>query len=114
MKTVQVRRTMARKQSDNSPGSRSTLGGGNAANRVADAAPSPEPAARAPKTIFDDTRSGRDRRLDSAPVDDPRRKNPDRRRGKIKGAWWLERDYVESHHFVQTPRSRHHEGDTGG
>jgi hypothetical protein len=51
--------------------------------------------------IFSDKRSGRDRREDSVQVPDPRRQNPERRRGKPQAAWWLERDYVESHHFVQ-------------
>ena len=105
---------MARKQNDNNPGRAAPALAASAANPSAEAA-APEPPAHSGVTIFDETRSGRDRRLDSAPVDDPRRKNPDRRAGKkMKGAWWLERDYVESHHFVQTPRGRHHEGDTGG
>jgi hypothetical protein len=51
--------------------------------------------------IFSDKRSGRDRREDTVHVPDPRRQNPERRRGKPQAAWWLERDYVESHHFVQ-------------
>jgi len=63
------------------------------------------PAARRGEGIFNDNRSGRDRREESAPVNDPRRQNPERRRGKSQAAWWLERDYVESHHFVQRSAS---------
>lgn len=59
------------------------------------------------QTIFDDVRSGRDRRdVEAAAagrtVDESKRAASERRRGQVKqDAWWLDRDYVESHHFVQ-------------
>lgn len=62
----------------------------------------------ASQAIFSDRRSGRDRRDEAAkaaaakPDKGPPRSTAERRRGKVKQeAWWLERDYVESHHFVQ-------------
>jgi hypothetical protein len=62
------------------------------------------------QTIFEDRRSGRDRREEAAKSaraagqarDPTPRASSERRRGQVKqDAWWLERDYVESHHFVQ-------------
>jgi hypothetical protein len=60
--------------------------------------------------IFEDKRSGRDRREEAAKAaraagqaqDSTARASSERRRGQVRQeAWWLERDYVESHHFVQ-------------
>jgi hypothetical protein len=61
--------------------------------------------------IFVDRRTGRDRREEAAKAaraagqvaqSSPPRASSERRRGQVKqDAWWLERDYVESHHFVQ-------------
>lgn len=66
-------------------------------------APDQPPAAEA---IFSDKRSGRDRREEPGAKPDSRRSSPERRKGNVQqGAWWLERDYVESHHFVQKSAS---------
>src|SRR5262245_35484106 len=68
-------------------------------------APAP-PAPPVPEAIFHDKRSGRDRREDEGNVEDSRRQaTAERRTSKMKGAWWLARDYVESHHFVQKSSS---------
>lgn len=67
-------------------------------------APVDRPARAEADSIFGDKRSGGDRRTDhSVSPADPRRSNAERRRtGRTsKTAWWLERDYVESHHFLQ-------------
>ena len=59
-----------------------------------------------PGAIFGEKRSGRDRREDEEPVSDSRRQASERRTRAVKQtAWWLERDYVESHHFVQKSSS---------
>lgn len=59
-----------------------------------------------PGGIFGEKRSGRDRREDEEPVSDSRRRASERRTRAVKQtAWWLERDYVESHHFVQKSSS---------
>lgn len=57
--------------------------------------------------MFGENRSGRDRREDEGPTEDSRRvSTSERRKGNVKqAAWWLERDYVESHHFVQKSSS---------
>jgi len=66
---------------------------------------------RTPRTdtegIFGDKRSGRDRREQQASVTESRRTASDRRKAGrgTQAAWWLERDYVESHHFVQKSSS---------
>ena len=66
---------------------------------------------RTPRTdtegIFGDKRSGRDRREAQASVTESRRTVSDRRKAGrgTQTAWWLERDYVESHHFVQKSAS---------
>jgi hypothetical protein len=68
--------------------------------------------------IFGDKRSGRDRREgEQVSGDEVRRSNTERRKAgrASKTAWWLERDYVESHHFLQKstgPRTRKRDGDT--
>lgn len=80
-----------------------------AAARAAQAAQAAETTAAAARSegsghaegIFSDSRSGRDRREEGPQVDDPRRQNAERRSSKPQSAWWLRRDYVESHHFVQ-------------
>lgn len=91
---------------------------GRSGLKVVKATPPPQPQPGAapappPEQIFGDKRSGRDRREEAGAADDSRRTNAaDRRRGNGaagQGAWWLERDYVESHHFVQkaaSPRAR--------
>lgn len=63
--------------------------------------------------IFGDKRSGRDRRDLEVSVDDTRRQRSDRRTRAVaaKTSWWLERDYVESHHFVQKAARLHRMGD---
>jgi hypothetical protein len=75
-----------------------------------DAEASATRSADSAQAIFSDRRSGRDRREEAAkaaaaaarPEKDPPRSATERRRGQVKQeAWWLERDYVESHHFVQ-------------
>ncbi|MCG3169623.1 MAG: hypothetical protein CALGDGBN_01145 [Pseudomonadales bacterium] len=55
------------------------------------------------EAIFGDKRTGQDRRGGSKPIDDNRRKAGERRKAGTgaQATWWLERDYVESHHFVQ-------------
>ena len=50
-------------------------------------------------SIFDDVRSGRDRRDELAIGSGLPRSAADRRRGKVDSAWWLERGYVDSHVF---------------
>ena len=59
------------------------------------------------ESIFGDKRSGRDRREAQASVTESRRTVSDRRKAGrgTQAAWWLERDYVESHHFVQKSAS---------
>lgn len=75
------------------------------------------PDARGPRTgavsaddeIFRDRRSGRDRRDLTRAGEDSRREKSDRRTGigvvglssLAKGAWWLQRGYVDSHHVVE-------------
>lgn len=53
--------------------------------------------------MFGDKRSPRDRREENLPTAENRRKSGERRKagGRTQTAWWLERGYVESHHFVQ-------------
>ncbi len=53
--------------------------------------------------MFGDKRSGQDRRADGEPIAENRRKAGDRRKPRTgtQVSWWLERGYVESHHFVQ-------------
>lgn len=59
--------------------------------------------------MFLDRRSGRDRRDLPAAGDTFRRERTDRRSGIgavgrsaiTSGAWWLQRGYVDSHHFVE-------------
>ena len=66
--------------------------------------PVDRPARAEADAIFGDKRSGVDRRADqSVSPDETRRSNAERRRTNrtSKTAWWLERDYVESHHFLQ-------------
>jgi len=55
------------------------------------------------ESMFGDKRSGQDRRADSEPIAENRRKAGDRRKQRTgtQASWWLERGYVESHHFVQ-------------
>jgi hypothetical protein len=91
---------MARKGRDEKSGKEPALkvvGG-----EPAQPAPAPPPQ---PEVIFHDARSGRDRREEAGKVEDSRRQSSERRSRKLKGAWWLERDYVESHHFVQKSAS---------
>lgn len=59
------------------------------------------------EAIFGDKRSGRDRREQQTSVTESRRTVSDRRKAGrgAQAAWWLERDYVESHHFVQKSSS---------
>jgi phage tail tape-measure protein len=59
------------------------------------------------ESIFGDKRSGRDRREQQTSVTESRRQVSDRRKAGrgAQAAWWLERDYVESHHFVQKSSS---------
>jgi len=77
---------------------------------------------RAPRkdsdSIFGDKRSGRDRREEMQPfTEESRRGTGDRRKTgrSSKAAWWLERDYVETHHFLQkssSSRSSRRDDDT--
>jgi hypothetical protein len=107
VRSIQVARGMARKDS--------VFGGGasqpvlKVVRTTADARPAPLEAVAPPvphaEAMFSDKRSGRDRREEAPQVDDPRRQNAERRSNKQKSAWWLERDYVESHHFVQKAAS---------
>lgn len=59
------------------------------------------------ESIFGDKRSGWDRRKQQVSVTESRRALSDRRKAGrgAQAAWWLERDYVESHHFVQKSSS---------
>jgi len=58
------------------------------------------------EAIFREQRSGRDRREGEQTVEQESRGGADRRkRGVKQSSWWLERDYVESHHFVQNSSS---------
>lgn len=91
---------MARKISDGKPG-----GAGTSRGSRVDL-----------ESIFGDKRSGRDRRgTQQVSVVESRRTVSDRRKAgrASKAAWWLERDYVESHHFVQksSSSSRAHKRD---
>ncbi len=54
-------------------------------------------------SVFSDMRSGQDRREESEPIPENRRKAGDRRKAgaRTRSEWWLDRGYVESHHFVQ-------------
>jgi hypothetical protein len=69
----------------------------------------PAPAESYVETIFMDPRAGRERRNRPAatPSDDARRykRRPgDRRRSlSAKLDWWLQRNYVDSHHFIIKP-----------
>ena len=77
----------------------------------AEAAPPgpPAPIAAVPEDIFLDRRTGRDRRDFLGASADSRRERSDRRLGigavgraaLAGGAWWLQRGYVDSHHFVE-------------
>lgn len=95
---------MARKGNDGKPGNRPGL-------RVIDKtdgwSTAPVKGAGPSEAIFSDKRSGRDRRELQAKIGDSRRKaGVDRRqRTRARTSWWLERDYVESHHFVQKSSS---------
>ena len=86
---------MSRKNAEATSGSSGSKNGAKPGN-----VPAPQ---RPPEDLFGEKRSGRDRREEQAPVVDPRREaTSERRRAALKQAtWWLERDYVESHHFVQ-------------
>jgi len=71
------------------------------------------------ESVFGDKRSGRDRREAQTSVTESRRTVSDRRKAGrgTQAAWWLERDYVESHHFVQkssSSRSRKRDDTPGG
>lgn len=62
------------------------------------------------QSVFGDKRTGQDRREEAKPIPENRRKPGDRRKaGKgAQASWWLERDYVESHHFVQKSSASRH------
>ena len=70
-------------------------------------ADSTRPSRTDTEAIFGDKRSGWDRRKQQVSVTESRREVSDRRKtGRgAQLAWWLERDYVESHHFVQKSSS---------
>ncbi|MFM7275846.1 MAG: hypothetical protein ACKO4A_18720 [Gammaproteobacteria bacterium] len=67
------------------------------------------PSSALPEEIFLDRRSGRDRRDLRADAESSRSDRSDRRAGipalgrsaLANGAWWLQRGYVDSHHFVE-------------
>ncbi len=69
----------------------------------------PAPADSLSETIFSDPRSGRERRdrSDASGPDNPRRykRRPGDRRHSLsaKLEWWLQRSYVDSHHFIIKP-----------
>jgi hypothetical protein len=71
-------------------------------------------ASRPDPGMFEDKRTGKDRRLlVMRQVMNSRREAGERRRAVMKqSTWWLQRDYVESHHFVQkSSRSRDRSSD---
>jgi hypothetical protein len=63
----------------------------------------PSPAAAQEPDVFADPRSGNDRRRGRGSIDDSRRGSGERRRSRPGGAWWLGRNYVESHYVSMTP-----------
>ena len=107
---------MVRKPTDGKAGSGANRPGLKVVGRTNGAPPdAPEGTG---ETMFGDKRSGRDRREDEEPVSESRRQANERRTRAVKQtAWWLERDYVESHHFVQkssNSRSRKKAEDESG
>jgi len=111
---------MAPKNRDGKSGDRRDLrvvGGQQESGKKPPAGESPPPAPQ--EAIFGDNRSGRDRREEAGQTHDSRRKATSDRRQRGRGqksSWWLERDYVESHHFVQkssSSRGRKRERDSG-
>ena len=90
---------MVRKPTDGKAGSGANRPGLKVVGRPNGAPDVPEGPGEA---MFGDKRSGRDRREDEEPVSESRRQASERRTCAVKQtAWWLDRDYVESHHFVQ-------------
>lgn len=68
----------------------------------ATAAPSDpvQPGAPAPDLMFLDRRSGVDRREAQGRTHDPRRSGIERRRSNVTpSCWWLDKNYVDTHHF---------------
>ena len=84
---------MPNKQKDVAPS------GGNPASRVVEKAKSAAVPQSLLPEMFSDPRSGKDRRETRGQANDPRRVNGERRRSKRNSAWWLEKSYVDAHHF---------------
>ena len=59
-----------------------------------------QPEAPSPELIFLDRRSGVDRRETQGRAHDARRSGIERRRSNVTpSSWWLDKNYVDTHHF---------------